>query len=296
MNSVPLDSFRLARYARSVSCFICGEENLYDADRCRHCRAPLALTYQIANQRGPPRMMAVLAPPGSGKTVYLGIVTDILARRDGAGQLTARGAFSVALWQAAVTNLTEGWYPQSTHDDPSGWSWVHCRLAGALRRPVEVIVPDISGRAMERELECPHSQPFLNIVLRKCGGAAILLDAGRLAQGDRAPDFFALKCITYLSELNTTRRGWSSRPIAIVLSKSDAAPDAFTDPRKFLRRCAPGTWHQIREHLQTVAFFATATTAGTAWQRVNGARVAFPLRVEPRGVVEPIEWLIPRLR
>ncbi len=295
MTIVPLDSYRLARYARPVPCFICGEDNMYDTDRCRHCRAPFALTYQIAGQKRAPNMVAVLSPPRSGKTSFLGMLTDMLSHRSEDLQLTSRGAFSVALQQAAITSLAEGWFPPPTPSDPVGWNWVHCRVRAKRRKHVELLVPDISGQVLCEEIERPHSQPLVNILLRQCVSAMILLDAAQLANGDRTPDFFAMKCISYLSELNTTRHGWAGRPVAIVLTKTDTAPSAWARPTEFLQRCAPGTWLQIQQRLKQVAYFPVSIVGCAAHQRVGSNRVAFPLRVEPRGVTEPLTWLLPKL-
>ena len=77
----PLDSYELRHYAVDIPCFVCDGGNRHDAERCRHCYAPLALTYQAADQRTKkPQMLAVLGPRGAGKTSYLGMLCDCLSR------------------------------------------------------------------------------------------------------------------------------------------------------------------------------------------------------------------------
>ena len=77
----PLDSYRLADYAVPVPCYVCHEGNSFDAERCRHCAAPMALAHQAQTQKIRPQMMAVLGTSGVGKTVYLGMLLDMLSRR-----------------------------------------------------------------------------------------------------------------------------------------------------------------------------------------------------------------------
>jgi hypothetical protein len=291
---VPLDSFRLARYAIPVSCIICAEENAFDSDRCRRCQAPMALTFQCAGQKAAPKMVAALAPPKAGKTVYLGMLTDLLSRQHHDWHLTARGAFSVSLQQTAISHLAQGWFPPPTGTDPSGWNWVHCRISNSQRRrPLEIVLPDVSGVPLCEEVERPHSQPMVYTMVRKCSVAMVLLDAARLVDGDRDPDFFAMKAVSYLCELDgRSRQGWPQRPFAFVFTKADTCEWCFSDPAGFAARYAPGLAKQAAERLRRYAFFGTCVAGGVAHQCTSRGRRSFPLRVEPQGVTEPFEWLL----
>src|SRR5262245_64256930 len=97
---VLLDSYRLTQYAESACCYICGHGNNFDAELCRHCFAPMALAHQAASQRICPKMVASIGPSGAGKTVYLGMLTDMLSRQAEPMQLLARGAFSIEIGRA----------------------------------------------------------------------------------------------------------------------------------------------------------------------------------------------------
>jgi hypothetical protein len=90
---VLLDSYRLTQYAESVSCYICGSGNNFDSELCRHCYAPMALAHQAASQRICPKMVAAIGPSGAGKTVYLGMLTDMLSRQTEPMQLLRVGRF-----------------------------------------------------------------------------------------------------------------------------------------------------------------------------------------------------------
>ena len=74
----PLESYRLAEYAIPIPCYICEGENTYDSEFCRHCFAPMALAHQANSQKIRPRMLAVVGASGAGKTVYLGMLMDML--------------------------------------------------------------------------------------------------------------------------------------------------------------------------------------------------------------------------
>ena len=93
MNTVSLEmeSFRLAAYTVPCPCYICGGGNNFDSEMCRHCHAPMALAHQANTQKIHPRMIAAIGPSGAGKTVYLGMLTDMLGLkakyRDTAWQL-----------------------------------------------------------------------------------------------------------------------------------------------------------------------------------------------------------------
>ncbi|MGH7192457.1 MAG: TRAFAC clade GTPase domain-containing protein, partial [Candidatus Saccharimonadales bacterium] len=66
----PLDSMRLvANYAAQAPCYICGADNTYDAELCRQCSAPMALSHQAASQKIRPCMLAAIGASGAGKTV-----------------------------------------------------------------------------------------------------------------------------------------------------------------------------------------------------------------------------------
>ena len=90
---IELDSYRLVQYSQQVICYICGEGNLPDAEQCRQCYAPMALAHQASNQKVAPHMLATLGATEAGKTVYLGMLLDMLSRQPDRLQILARGIF-----------------------------------------------------------------------------------------------------------------------------------------------------------------------------------------------------------
>src|SRR5215218_1549907 len=116
--AVPLESYRLAEYANQLPCYICSRGNTYDAELCRHCFAPMALSHQANCQKIMPKMIAAIGSSGVGKTVYLGMLLDMLSRQPDRMQAVARGAFSITLQQTTLASLSRCEFPNKTPNEP----------------------------------------------------------------------------------------------------------------------------------------------------------------------------------
>ena len=294
---LPLDSYRLAQYAVQVNCFICEGGNTFDAELCRHCQAPMALAHQAETQKVAPRMIAVLGSPEAGKTVYLGMLTDMLSRQHEQWQMLARGAFSISLQQSTMAALSRCEFPDKTPNEPDSWNWIHCQVNPPnKKRPVELVMPDLSGEAILEEIEHPHSYPVVRAFLAKCSGVLVLVDAARLDASQQDQDFFAMKMVSYLCELNPDRKhGWPNRPVALVFTKADESETCFDNPEQFSQRRVPGLSQLCKERLRSYQFFAAGIAGACGYRLDRGVKVHVPLRVEPRGIVEPFVWLIEHL-
>lgn len=292
-----LDSMRLAQYAVQAPCYICGGGNNFDAELCRHCQAPMALAHQANTQKVHPHMVGVLGSAGAGKTVYLGMLTDILSRQHQGLQLLARGAFSITLQQTTMQSLSHCEFPAKTPNEPERWNWVHCQvLSSKRRRPLEMIMPDVSGEALMQEIDSPNSYPVIRAFLQKCAGVAILVDAARLGSGEQEQDFFTMKIVSYLCELNGDgRKGWPARPLCFIFTKADQCETCFVDPGSFAQQHAPGLWQHCQERLKRFRFFATTVAGAVAYQHGLAGKTQVPLRVEPRGIIEPFAWLVEQM-
>lgn len=297
--TVPLDSYRLAQYATQVPCYICDGPNSFDAEYCRHCHAPMAIAHQAATQKQTPQLIATLGPSGSGKTVYLGMLIDMLSREAADLQLLARGAFSITLQQRTVASLAHCEFPDKTPNEPDHWNWVHVQVsAKQQKKPFELVMPDMAGEAILEEIEHPHTYPVIRSLLSKCAGAQILIDATDLYHGERDQDYFTMKLLSYLIELDDdAKTGWPHRPIALVFTKSDECDECFVNPTQFARSHAKGLWQHCRERFQQFQFFASgvAGSCGLRPLHIEGYR-RVPLRIEPRGIVEPFQWLMNEIK
>ncbi len=291
----PLESYRLIQYATPVSCFICGTDNTIDAEYCTHCAAPMALAHQANRAKVRPRMIAVVGAANVGKTVYLGMLIDMLSRQPDQLQLLARGAFSINLQQTTMAALSHCEFPRKTPNEPDHWNWVHCEVRRPKqRKPLELIMPDMAGDAVLQEVDHPHTFRVVHSFLSRSSAAMILIDAPQLEDDNRDQDYFTLKLLSYLGELNDSVKGtWRNRPVALVLTKADQCEDCLDDPARFAESHAPGLWQHCQERLGLHQFFAAGVAGGcAAYDTLSEGRVQVPLRVEPRGIVEPFVWLL----
>ncbi len=291
----PLESLRLTQYAVPIPCYICETDNTFDSEFCCHCAAPIALAHQVRSQKIQPRMTAVIGASGVGKTVYLGMLMDMLSHQRGPMRVLARGAFSITLQQTTLSALARCEFPQKTPNEPDRWNWVHCQIRKPKQRhPLELMMPDMAGEALLEEVDHPHTYRVVRSFLQKCSGAMLLIDSAKVMEGSRDQDFFAMKLLSYLSELGNTRKdNWSNRPIALIFSKADQCEECVADPEGYARDHAAGLWQYCQERFGCHKFFA-AGVAGACVSRESMTEgcMQVPLRIEPHGVIEPFKWLL----
>jgi GTPase SAR1 family protein len=258
----------------------------------------MALAHQAASQKVPPRLIAVIGASGAGKTVFLGMLLDMLSRQPQRMQLLARGAFSISLQQTTINSLARCEFPQKTSNEPDSWNWVHCQIRrSGQQRSIELIMPDMAGEAVLEEVDHPHTYRVVRAFLRKTIAAMVLIDATGLREGDRNQDYFTMKLLTCLSELDQQRkRGKLKRPIALVFTKTDQAEECRADPAGFAAVHATGVWQHCKERFACHRFFAASVAGGCIWREsLMDGRCQVPLRIEPHGIVEPFEWLLEQL-
>jgi len=257
----------------------------------------MTLVHAADKKGAPSQLIAVIGPPGVGKTVYLGMLTDLLSRQGGPFQLLARGAFSVCLQQQSMSALARRVFPPRTTCDPEHWNWVHGDVTGSTRkRELEVVMPDVSGEALLQEMEQVSSYTVIQAFLLKCSACMILIDVDALERGEQDQDILAMKIVSYLLEINGDRRkGWPRRPVALIFAKADRSEACFQDPAEYARLRMPALLPLCRQRLAQHRFFATSVVGACAELRVGNDVVPIPLRIEPRGIVAPFAWLIERL-
>jgi hypothetical protein len=294
----PLESYRLAQYAVPIQCYLCGEDNPFDAELCQHCQAPMALAHQAKRQKAPPRMVAIVGASGAGKTVYLGMLMDMVSRMPRRLKVMARGAFSITLQQTTMASLARCRFPEKTPSEPDQWNWVHCQVRRPRdREPMELIMPDMAGEAILEEINHPYTYPVIHAFLKKCAGVMAMVDAVTLTVGRREHDYFTMKLLSYLAELDDDpKQGWRKRPVAIVFTKADQCDECLDEPAAFAQSHAAGLWQQCDERFARHRFFAAGVAGACVYHRDRlGGRVNVPLRIEPRGIIEPFEWLLEQM-
>ncbi len=299
---IPLETYLLAEQSAPIACLVCDHENCVSAARCRNCSAPMSLAHNTLTSKRQPQLIAVIGASGAGKTTYLGLLMDMLTRHVGLLRSTARGPMSISLQQATTTALATGWFPEKTVTTAEHWHWVHCQFnCRRRRRPLELIVPDVSGEALVVETERANRYPALRALLAKAAGVMVLADAEQLQSADHSHDFVALKLLSLIGELrdehsHTWRgRGPERRPLALVLTKADKVEGLCDTPREFAEAHAAALWNDCRDRFPRHEVFSCSVAGATAMRESYGRRQQVPLRIEPRGIIEPFGWLMTEL-
>jgi hypothetical protein len=106
-----------------------------------------------------------------------------------------------------------------------------------------------------------------------------------------------MKLLSYLSEINNSKKNvWRKRPLAVVFSKADECELCFDDPAKFAKTRSPGLWELCQERFGMHQFFASGVAGSCAIRNGLDGKVRVPLRIEPRGIVEPFQWLAKKIK
>lgn len=227
---------------------------------------PDGADHQAYSQKIQPRMVATIGPSGVGKTVYPGMLIDMLSRQTTGMQLLGRGAFSINLQQLVIGALSRCQFPNKTPNEPSSLELVTARfLARQQRQPIELVMPDMAGEAILEEVDHPYSFPIIRTFLKKCAGIMLLIDTTKVVEGTLDQDDFTMKLLSYLNELDDDRQtGWTKRPVALVFTKVDECRSACEAPVQFAQLHTPGLWQQARERFTKHQFFAAGVAGGTA--------------------------------
>lgn len=279
----------------TLGCPLCGGAVRFQA--CDICSAPREVVASIRGRSVRPRCVGVLGPSGVGKTVYLGVLLDLLARGSAGLHGMARGPFSLALQRQVMLALEGQRFPAKTPVESDRWQWVHCEVSTGRRGGFDLITPDVAGEAVASELESPGTNPTVRSLIARCSGLAVLIDTVALVAEGQGQEIFAMQLVSYLDALLGAGRRKLDIPVALVFTKTDLCDRAIEDPDAFSRAHASALRRMCEAKLRHFRFFRSSV-AGSCGYLVDrrGGETLVPLRVEPRGVVEPFAWLSERLR
>ena len=317
----PLESYRLGAYQLPIPCYLCGSGNLFDGQWCRECSGPLEMTRIVGNQESfsRPQIVATLGASNVGKTVYLGMLLDILARQNEELEFTTCDAATVAMQQKSISVLARGHFPESTYPMPENWQWAHCRMKRRTSKiAMETFLLDMSGSSLMEEIEHRRRFPVVSGMITKATGLMVLVDAERVSHGDKDEEFFALSILGHVQDVLTKHqhvlaeaaraetkksRGQRHRPtkskgsqippLAVIQMKADTCPECFDNPAEHARSNMPGLWQFCKDRFPNHRFFAASAVGACALMPSgrNGVEKV-PVRVEPRGIMAPFRWLI----
>ncbi len=282
------------------ACLICGSRNKADAILCSECSAPLAIVHDAVAQQRQPRIVSVIGESNVGKTVYLGMLLDMLSQRAGAFEAIPKGAYSVDLQQNVISHLSNRMFPPKTPMEANQWYWAYYQVRRLSRRGgwVDLVMPDMAGESLAAEVATPRTFRVIHSLLNKSVGMLLLVDAAMAANGSTSPDFFALKMLSYLDSMYGTKHGDRiSIPVAVVLCKADYCPECFNDPRGFIQANFNRVWNLCESRFQRVEFFAASVVGslGYAASVDEDTVTPIPLHTALRGVLEPFVWVIDQI-
>ncbi len=276
------------------ACPLCGG-CVYLGEPCGHCHAPSEVIGSLAERHVPARFVGVLGPSGVGKTVYLGMLLDLLSRGAGGLHGLPRGPFSMEVHRNLVLALERQRFPEKTPVEPDRWKWVHCEVSRGKKSPIyDIVTPDVAGEAVLNELITPRSNPTVRSLIGRCAGLVVLVDTLQVVADGQGQELFAMQLITYLSSLRPTRGNRPlNLPVALIFTKADLCEDSIQNPEEFARTNATGLWKLCESRLRHFRFFGAAVAGSTATLvDRDGIECLVPLRVEPRGIIEPFSWLL----
>ncbi|MBJ42799.1 MAG: hypothetical protein CMJ80_05875 [Planctomycetaceae bacterium] len=295
-----IQSTRFLESDGRVTCVCCGQESFNSSGYCSQCHAPIDLSQTAQNRGLPVNFVSVLGASGAGKTVFIGVLLDVLSKGVNGIQGLPTNSFSVAIQQHTIAALEARRFPDKTSSEAEGWQWVHCevKLAEKRKNCLDVVTPDFAGEAIAAELDHPGSHLAITSVISQSKSIILLIDSLGIRDSGRDEDFFGMKMASYILNLRSAKTKFNMKrkskvPLAIVLTKSDSCPEAMEDPERFATDNMPGFARFLERNFQTYQFFASGVVGATAVMADHrGYIMEMPLHIEPRGVTEPLEWII----
>ena len=259
----------------------------------------MALSHEAQLSQRAPSIISIVGGSNVGKTVYLGMLLDMLTKRAGGFDAVPRGAYSVNLQHTVISYLAARRFPPKTPSEVDLWHWAYYQISQRRTSTnYDLVMPDMAGEALAAEVDYPLTYTVIRPLLQKSAGVLLLVDAAVASAGSPQPDFFALKLMSYLDGVFASKPGRRiDTPVAIVLCKADYCQDCFDDPNKFARTNLNRSWNLCENRFSNYAFFAASVVGALGYgQDEDGNVVPYPLHISPKGIVEPFEWLLGRLQ
>jgi hypothetical protein len=286
-------------------CVCCGRHLTRQDEYCPECQTPASLSHTVATRCGSQSFVSVLGASNAGKTVYLGLLLDILSKGSDDFRGTASNASSIDLQEQVVTALERRSFPEKTPSEADSWKWMHCQVSMAKQKgayELDLISPDFAGEAIAMEIQRAGMYPAIQHVVQQSVGLMILCDSMRVRDEGSGEDLFAMKLASYIAEQHglssdrTSRRDRSGGPsIAIVFTKCDGCPEAMEDASKFAANNTPRLFEYCRKTFANHQYF-TASVAGSSGMLADsrGLQMRVPFHAQPRGIVQPLQWIVSR--
>lgn len=282
-----------------LQCLICDTANPPNAMLCGECSAPLSIVEDSIVQEREPQIVSIVGESNVGKTVYLGMLLDMLSQRAGDFEAVPKGAYSVDLQQSVIGHLAHRAFPPKTPMEANEWYWAYYQICqqGPTPKWVDLVMPDMAGESLAAEVASPKTFKIIRSLLTQSVGTILLVDAAQAANGSASPDFFALKMLSYIDATLAAKRDQRiTTPTAVVLCKADYCPECFEDPEQFVEANLNRLFNMCHNRFEHVAFFACSVVGSLAFATTQAEYVTpIPLHTALQGVLEPFEWIIDQL-
>lgn len=289
-------------YTTTLKCVCCDIHVSEQDSFCNGCQTPIEVSRSAARRDGAQNFVCVLGASNAGKTVYLGLLLDLLSKGSDRLRGLATGAFSVALQEQVVTALERRMFPDKTPAEADHWKWLHCQVTvddPEDGRHVDLIAPDFAGEAIATEIEQSGLYPAIHHVVAKSQGLLLLCDSVKVRDAGPSEDLFAIKLASYIAQSQGFRIDAAQPPspggpaVAIVFTKCDGCAEAKRNPAQFAANNMPRLVEFCRQTFTRHAFFAASVVgSGGTLTDNSGRQLHVPLHIEPRGISEPLHWVI----
>lgn len=279
-------------------CACCGRSVSESAEVCAHCFMPVSISLSAAEQGVRPTFIPVLGCSGAGKTVFLGMLLDLLNKGKHGISGQPKTAFSIAVQQETMLALERRRFPKKTPLELEEWNWIHCQVEYQRKRKsvlFDVVAPDIAGEALAMELDMPNSFPVVRNCVSQATGFILVIDARKVCDRPTDEDLMATKIATYINSHLSPNGGRSQDvPIAVTFSKADLCEEVSADPFQFARQNLPGFLAFAEKNLPEMDFFASSVVGSVTNVSDNYGEYFVPLHVQPKGIAEPLAWVLSR--
>ena len=285
---------------QGLECVCCQTQMDAHDSHCSECQTPAEITRSLLCRQTRPHFISVVGASNAGKTVYMGLLLDILCGDAKHLKGIPNGAFSIGLQEHVVTALEQRTFPEKTPTESDLWKWLHCVVTDTSnRKPKEIdfVAPDFAGEAIAAELEQPGLYPAVHHVISRSSALLLLCDSTAVRDQGSREDLFAMKLGSYISQVQgladlDTKKDLSPA-VAIVFTKSDECSEAVEDPQRFMSNNMPRFLDYCNRSFPRHSIFAASVVGASGMlSDSNGNVQRVPLHVEPRGVIEPLHWAI----
>ena len=117
------------------------------------------MIHEALAQERDPCIVTVVGDSNVGKTVYLGMLLDMLTQRADDFEAIPKGAYSVNLQHNVITYLGARHFPPKTAIEVDDWHWAYYQVAhrDCPDHIFDLVMPDMAGEDIAAEVASPST-------------------------------------------------------------------------------------------------------------------------------------------